>query len=65
MPRGRCRDDDVGVVLGCAGHACCEVSAAGGGEEDGGREALMSPHRLRSPLCSHTPAGNKEKISAL
>lgn len=60
MPRGREMVGDVGVVLWCGGQACCEVSAAGGGE-DGGRAASTSLHRLRSPLCSHTPAGKERK----
>lgn len=60
VPRDRGRDGDVGVVLWCVGQACCEVSAAGGGE-DGGRAASTSPHRLRSPLGSHTPAGGKKR----
>lgn len=55
--------DDIGVVLWCVEQARCEVS---GGGEVGGRAASTSPHRLRSPPCSHTPRGKtKEKISAL
>lgn len=58
VARGRGR-----AVLWCVVQARCEVSAVGG-DEDGGRAASMSPHRLRSPLCSHTPAETKkEKIS--
>lgn len=53
VPRGRGRVGDVGAVL-CVVQALCDVSAAAGGE-DGGRAASTGPHRLRSPLCSHTP----------
>lgn len=48
------------VVLWWVGQARCEVSAVGG-DEDGERAASMSPHRLKSPLCSHTPAETKKK----
>lgn len=58
-PIGRGRDGDVAVGLGCVELACCEVSAAGRGE-DGGRAASRSPHRLRSLLCSHTPVKRKK-----
>lgn len=62
VPTGRRRDADVGVVLWRVVQARCKVSAAGGGEEDGGRAALTSPHRLRSPLCSHTPAERRKSF---
>lgn len=57
------RGGDVGVVVWCVGQAGCEVSAAGRGEV-GGRAASTSPHRLRSPPCSHTPEEEKKDFSS-